>query len=123
MRCMRTAATVGRICQVDRHLFGSLFGMLIAIPQIPQRVAVQPKMVLERDRIRNLLQSQIWACLPVCISTAIALKYRDPTMSSSSTQFHRIWIEQCAATKDIREAFGLKNALDYLIGRSSSPSC
>jgi hypothetical protein len=37
-------------------------------------------------------------------------------MSSSSTQFHRIWIEQCAATKDIREAFGLKNALDYLIG-------
>ena len=37
-------------------------------------------------------------------------------MSSSSTQFHRIWIEQCAATEDIREAFGLKNALDYLIG-------
>src|SRR5258708_22052491 len=55
-------------------------------------------------------------CLPVCISTVIALKYRDPTMSSSSPQFHRIWIEQCAATKDIREAFGLKNALDYLIG-------
>ncbi len=37
-------------------------------------------------------------------------------MSSPSTQFHRVWIEQCAATEDIREAFGLENALDYLIG-------
>jgi hypothetical protein len=37
-------------------------------------------------------------------------------MSNPSTQFHRIWIEQCAATEDISEAFGLKNALDYLIG-------
>jgi hypothetical protein len=37
-------------------------------------------------------------------------------MSSSSTEFHKIWIEQCAATEDIREHFGLKNALDYLIG-------
>ena len=37
-------------------------------------------------------------------------------MSSSSTQFHKIWIEQCAASEDIRQQFGLKNALDYLIG-------
>ena len=37
-------------------------------------------------------------------------------MSSPSTEFHKIWIEQCAATEDIRERFGLKNALDYLIG-------
>jgi hypothetical protein len=37
-------------------------------------------------------------------------------MSSSSTEFHKIWIEQCAATEDIREHFGLQNALDYLIG-------
>jgi hypothetical protein len=37
-------------------------------------------------------------------------------MSNSSTEFHKIWIEQCAATDDIRERFGLKNALDYLIG-------
>ena len=37
-------------------------------------------------------------------------------MSSSSTECHKIWIEQCAATEDIRERFGLKNALDYLIG-------
>jgi hypothetical protein len=36
-------------------------------------------------------------------------------MSSSSTEFHKIWIEQCAATESIRERFGLKNALDYLI--------
>ena len=34
----------------------------------------------------------------------------------SSTEFHKIWIEQCAATENIRERFGLKNALDYLIG-------
>jgi hypothetical protein len=31
-------------------------------------------------------------------------------------EFHKIWIEQCAATEDIREQFGAKNALDYLIG-------
>src|ERR1039457_7564366 len=37
-------------------------------------------------------------------------------MTSSSTEFHKIWIEQCAATENIRERFGLKNALDYLIG-------
>jgi hypothetical protein len=37
-------------------------------------------------------------------------------MTSASTEFHKIWIEQCAATEDIRERFGVKNALDYLIG-------
>ena len=37
-------------------------------------------------------------------------------MTSPPTEFHKIWIEQCAATEDIRERFGLKNALDYLIG-------
>jgi hypothetical protein len=37
-------------------------------------------------------------------------------MSSSSIEFHKVWIDQCAATEDIRESFGLKNALDYLIG-------
>ncbi len=37
-------------------------------------------------------------------------------MGSPSTEFHKIWIEQCAATEDIREHFGMKNALDYLIG-------
>ncbi len=37
-------------------------------------------------------------------------------MSHSSTEFHKIWIEQCAATEDIREQFGTKSALDYLIG-------
>jgi len=31
-------------------------------------------------------------------------------------EFHKIWIEQCAATEDIRKQFGAKNALDYLIG-------
>ena len=37
-------------------------------------------------------------------------------MSSSTTEFHKIWIDQCAATEDIRDHFGLSNALDYLIG-------
>ena len=37
-------------------------------------------------------------------------------MTSPSTEFHKIWIDQCAATEDIRERFGLKDALDYLIG-------
>ena len=37
-------------------------------------------------------------------------------MSHSSMEFHKIWIEQCAATEDIRKQFGAKNALDYLIG-------
>jgi len=37
-------------------------------------------------------------------------------MSSPSIEFHKIWIDQCAATEDIRETFGLENALDYLIG-------
>ena len=37
-------------------------------------------------------------------------------MGSSSVEFHKIWIEQCAATEGIREQFGLNDALDYLIG-------
>jgi len=37
-------------------------------------------------------------------------------MSSSATEFHKIWIDQCAATEDIRDHFGLQSALDYLIG-------
>ena len=37
-------------------------------------------------------------------------------MSSPSTAFHKIWVEQCAATEDIRQRFGLQSALDYLIG-------
>lgn len=38
-------------------------------------------------------------------------------MNSTPIEFHRIWIEQCDATERIREDFGLKNALDYLIGQ------
>jgi hypothetical protein len=30
--------------------------------------------------------------------------------------FHKIWQEQCEATRTIRERFGVKNALDYLVG-------
>ncbi len=37
-------------------------------------------------------------------------------MSSPSIEFHKVWIDQCAAAEDIRKSFGLKKALDYLIG-------
>jgi hypothetical protein len=37
-------------------------------------------------------------------------------MSNSTTEFHKIWIDQCAATEDIRDNFGPDTALDYLIG-------
>jgi len=37
-------------------------------------------------------------------------------MSGSAIQFHKIWIEQCEATNYIRDQFGMKSALDYLIG-------
>jgi hypothetical protein len=30
--------------------------------------------------------------------------------------FHKIWEEQCEATRTIRERFGIENALDYLVG-------
>ena len=33
-------------------------------------------------------------------------------------EFHEIWIEQCEAARDIREAFGLQKALGYLIGEN-----
>jgi hypothetical protein len=37
-------------------------------------------------------------------------------LSSSSIEFHKIWIDQCAATEGIRDHFGLEDALGYLIG-------
>ncbi len=32
------------------------------------------------------------------------------------SESHEIWIEQCEAARDIREAFGLEKAIGYLIG-------
>jgi hypothetical protein len=37
-------------------------------------------------------------------------------MNSAPTEFHKIWIEQVAATEEIRNNFGVQRALDYLIG-------
>ena len=37
-------------------------------------------------------------------------------MNSAPTVFHKIWIEQCAATEEIGDNFGVQSALDYLIG-------
>lgn len=37
-------------------------------------------------------------------------------MNSAPIEFHKIWIDQCAATEGISEKFGLENALNYLIG-------
>jgi hypothetical protein len=31
--------------------------------------------------------------------------------------FHKIWQEQCAVAPEIRERFGVKSALDYLVGQ------
>jgi hypothetical protein len=31
-------------------------------------------------------------------------------------QFHKIWVQQCRATRAIKRRFGIKSALDYLIG-------
>ena len=33
-------------------------------------------------------------------------------MNSAPIEFHKIWIDQCAATEDIREKFGLEDALN-----------
>jgi hypothetical protein len=37
-------------------------------------------------------------------------------MGDSSIQFHKICMDQCATTEDIRDSFGLQKALRYLIG-------
>ena len=34
----------------------------------------------------------------------------------SHMRFERIWIQQCKATRAIRRRFGVKSALDYLVG-------
>ena len=31
-------------------------------------------------------------------------------------QFHKIWVQQCRATRSIKRRFGIKSALDYLLG-------
>jgi hypothetical protein len=36
-------------------------------------------------------------------------------MSVSGIEFHRLWIEQCAAAERIKQRFGLGNALEYLV--------
>ena len=34
----------------------------------------------------------------------------------SKIEFHKIWIEQCEATEEIKDRFGLKDAIRYLVG-------
>jgi hypothetical protein len=34
----------------------------------------------------------------------------------SRIQFHKIWVQQCRATRGIKRRFGAKSALDYLVG-------
>lgn len=31
-------------------------------------------------------------------------------------KFHEIWVQQCRATRGIKQQFGVKSALDYLLG-------
>jgi len=34
----------------------------------------------------------------------------------SRIQFHKIWVQQCRATRSIKRRFGVESALNYLIG-------
>lgn len=34
----------------------------------------------------------------------------------SRIQFHKIWVQQCRATRGIKRRFGVKSALEYLLG-------
>jgi hypothetical protein len=34
----------------------------------------------------------------------------------SRIQFHKIWVQQCRATRGIKRRFGVESALDYLLG-------
>ena len=34
----------------------------------------------------------------------------------SRVQVHKVWVQQCRATRGIKRRFGVKSALDYLIG-------
>ena len=34
----------------------------------------------------------------------------------SRIRFHKIWVQECRATRGIKRRFGVKSALDYLIG-------
>src|SRR5437667_4243806 len=36
--------------------------------------------------------------------------------ANNTMEFHRIWVKYCQATRTIRRNFGVKSALDYLIG-------
>jgi hypothetical protein len=41
---------------------------------------------------------------------------RRPYKSASGIEFHRLWLEQCAAAELIKQRFGPGNALEYLVG-------
>jgi hypothetical protein len=38
------------------------------------------------------------------------------SIGMSRIQFHKIWVQQCRATRGIKRRYGVKSALDYLIG-------
>jgi hypothetical protein len=38
------------------------------------------------------------------------------SIGMSRIQFHKIWVRQCRATRDIKRRYGVKSALNYLIG-------
>jgi hypothetical protein len=48
------------------------------------------------------------------LAAAVLLVVRSAPMR----EFHKIWIDQCEAARDIRERFGLQKALGYLIGKN-----
>ncbi len=48
--------------------------------------------------------------------TLSAKPVEDSSMSIPSTDLQKIWTKQCEAAEDIRERYGQKSAMDYLIG-------
>ena len=69
---------------------------------IPAHSAVVGTRPANTDRDRNLLTAD-----------APLYSYRPWSLHMD---FHKIWEEQCEATRAIRERFGVENALDYLVG-------
>ena len=57
---------------------------------------------LRPQQIRHRSSPPHWASLGAAYS-----ERKDSLMSHSSTEFHKIWIEQCATTEDIREQSGV----------------
>lgn len=46
----------------------------------------------------------------------LALRPADASDIVTGMKFHKIWVKQCRATRGIKRRYGVKSALDYLLG-------